>query len=142
VTPTPNGAPANRPERELPTCSASRQGHRVPAMSFVATAFAERSTQVRQANKRVRHALANGQLTIADVMRDPPPELADRALFEILLLARGLGRTRLRELNERAIEEGVNLAVTLDLADESTRRWVAANALRSTRLAVWDRLML
>jgi len=111
-------------------------------MTFAATALAERSTQVRQANKRVRHALADGRLTIVDTMRDQPAELADRALFEILLLARGVGRKRLQELNTRAIEDGVNLALTLGDADESTRRWVAANALRSTRLAVWDRLML
>lgn len=107
-----------------------------------ATALAERSTRVRQANKRVRDALADGQLTIADVMRNQTPELADRALFEILLLARGVARKRLHELNARAIDEGVNLAVTLARADDSTRRWVAANALRSTPLAVWDRLML
>ena len=107
-----------------------------------ATALAQRSTEVRQANKRVRHALADGRLTIADVMRDQPTELADRALFEILLLARGVGRKRLHELNTRALEEGVNLALTLANADESTRRWVAANALRSTPIAVWDRLML
>jgi hypothetical protein len=58
------------------------------------------------------------------------------------LLARGVGRKRLQELNTRAIEDGVNLALTLGDADESTRRWVAASALRSTPLAVWDRLML
>ena len=109
---------------------------------LTATALAERSTQVRQAKKQVRRALARGELTIADVMRDQPTELADRALFEILLLARGVGRKRLHELNTRAIEEGVNLALTLASADESTRRWVAANALHSTPLAVWDRLML
>jgi len=129
MTPTTPSAPASRPERDV--------RHR-----FAATAFAERSTQVRQAHKRVRHALADGRLTIADVMRDQPTELAERALFEILLLARGVGRKRLHELNTRAIEEGVNLALTLGSADESTRRWVAANALRSTPLAVWDRLML
>ncbi|MCA1700730.1 MAG: hypothetical protein LC790_18225 [Actinobacteria bacterium] len=62
-----------------------------------ATALAERSTEVRQANKRERHALAEGRVTIADVMRDQPTELSDRALFEILLLARGVGRKRLHE---------------------------------------------
>jgi len=38
------------------------------------TALVQRSTQVRQANKRVRHALADGRLTIADVMRDQATE--------------------------------------------------------------------
>ncbi|MGI9098915.1 MAG: hypothetical protein ACR2H2_10575 [Solirubrobacteraceae bacterium] len=95
-----------------------------------ATALAERGIEVRQANKRVRHALADGRLTIADVMRDQPTELADRALFEILLLARGVGRKRLHELNTRAIEEGVNLALTLANADESD-----ASMGRSERVA-------
>ncbi|MGI9099029.1 MAG: hypothetical protein ACR2H2_11175 [Solirubrobacteraceae bacterium] len=67
-------------------------------------------------------------------MRDQPVELADRALFEVLLLARGVGRKRLRELNRRAIGEQVNLALTLGAADEPTRNWVAANALRSSPL--------
>ncbi len=66
---------------------------------LTATALAERSTQVRQAKKHLRRALASGELTIADVMRDQPTELCDRALFEILLLARGVGRKRLHELN-------------------------------------------
>ncbi|MCA1680161.1 MAG: hypothetical protein LC790_15795 [Actinobacteria bacterium] len=110
--------------------------------STSAAALAKRSSEVRQANKRVCHALADGRLTIADVMRDQPAELCDRALFEILLLARGVGRKRLHKLNTRAIEEGVNLALTLADADESTRRWVTANALRRAPLAVWERLML
>jgi hypothetical protein len=106
------------------------------------SALAKRSTQARRANNRVRQALADGRLTITDVMSEPPVELADRTLFEILLLTRGVGRKRLYKLNVRAIEDGVNLALTLARADECTRRWVAANALRSTRLAVWERLML
>jgi hypothetical protein len=128
VTPTTPSAAASGPQRGL--------------LSTQATALAQRSTQVRRANNRVRQALADGRLTITDVMGEPPVELADRTLFEILLLTRGVGRKRLYKLNMRAIEDGVNLALTLARADECTRRWVAANALRSTRLAVWERLML
>jgi hypothetical protein len=106
------------------------------------SAFAERSIQVRRANKRIRDDLANGRLTIAQVMRDQPTELADRALFEILLLARGFGRKRLLELNSRALDEQINLALTLKAADPATRNWVAANALRHSGMSTWERLMV
>jgi hypothetical protein len=106
--------------------------------------LAERSLQVRRASKRIRDGLASGRLTIADVMRDEPPELGDRALFEILLFGRGFGRHRLRELNARAVAQSVNLAVTLRRADAPTRNWVSANTTTQRRppLDVWERLML
>jgi len=106
------------------------------------TELAERSLQVRRAIKQQRHALATGELTIADVMLAPAAALGDRTLFEIVLMARGIGRTRLAELNTRAIDDAVNLAVTLEHADAYTRRWVAANALRHSPLGACDRVML
>lgn len=104
--------------------------------------LAARSVQVRRATKQLRQALASGQLTVADMMRQQPAALADRALFEILLMARAIGHTRLRDLNGRAIDDAVNLAVTLTEADAYTCRWVAANALRRSPQGAWDRLML
>jgi hypothetical protein len=91
---------------------------------------------------QLRHQLAAGELTLADVMREQPAALGDRALFEILLMARGIGRARLCELNRRAFDDAVNLAVALKDADANTRRWVAANALRRSPLGAWDQLML
>jgi uncharacterized protein with PhoU and TrkA domain len=104
--------------------------------------LARRSLQVRQATKQLRRALASGELTIATVMLEQPAALGERTLFEILLMARGVGRARLRELNSRAIDEAVNLADTLNDADLHSRRWVAANALRRSPLGAWQRLML
>jgi len=46
--------------------------------------FAARSLQIRRAIKQQRHALATGELTIADVMLEPAAALGDRTLFEIL----------------------------------------------------------
>ena len=104
--------------------------------------LAERSLKVRRASKRIRDGLASGRLTIADVMRDQPPQLGDRALFEILLFSRGFGRHRLRELNARAVAQSIN-AVTLQRADAPTRNWVIANTTqRRAPLDVWERLML
>lgn len=104
--------------------------------------LAARSLQVRRASKRIRDGLASGRLTIADVMRDQPAEMGDRALFEILLFTRGVGRRRLQELNARAVAQQVNLAVTLGRADEPIRNWVTANVQRRAALDVWERLML
>jgi hypothetical protein len=58
------------------------------------------------------------------------------------LLARGFGRKRLLELNSRALDEQINLALTLQAADPATRNWVAANALRHSRMSTWERLMV
>ncbi len=80
-------------------------------------------------------------LTVAEAMLEQPAALGDRTLFEILLMARGIGRIGLGELNQRAIDDGVNLA-TLQDADRYSRRWVAANALRRSPLGAWEHLML
>ena len=104
--------------------------------------LAERSLQIRRASKRIRDGLASGQLTIAQVMRDQPDEVGERTLFAILLFTRGFGRQRLRELNARAVAQQINLAVTLQRADEPTRNWVTANIQRRAALNIWERLML
>ncbi len=56
-------------------------------------------------------------------------------------MARNVGRRRLRQLNDRAVADGVNLAVALEDADEGTREWIVTNALRRPPLSVWDRVM-
>ncbi len=92
----------------------------------------------------MRAALRRGDLSIVEVMREQPAGLADRTLFEILLMADQFGRARLRELNARAIKENINLAETLERADEHVREWVAYNALPHGRLAprgAWAQLM-
>jgi ABC-type nitrate/sulfonate/bicarbonate transport system substrate-binding protein len=77
----------------------------------------------------VRAALRRGEITIAEVMREQPAGLADRTLFEIVLMAHHVGRARLAVINAAAIEAKINLAVALERADEQSREWVAANAL-------------
>ena len=62
------------------------------------TELARRSLHVRRHTAQLRHQLAAGELTVADVMREQPAALGDRALFEILLMARGIGRNRVKVL--------------------------------------------
>ena len=108
---------------------------------------AESAARARRAyaeNRPVRAALRRGDVTIAEVMREQPRGLADRTLFEVLLMAHRVGRARLRAINSRALEDQVNLGLTLGCADERTREWVALNALphaRSEPGDVWAQLM-
>jgi hypothetical protein len=108
---------------------------------------AEHAAQARRAyaaNQPIRSALRRGDVSIAAVMREQLAGLADRTLFEILLMAHQFGRGLLRALNARAVEDHVNLAVTLAAAGHDTREWVAINALphgRSAPREPWARLM-
>ncbi len=105
---------------------------------------AARARRTYAENRPVRSALRRGDVSIATVMREQPSGLADRTLFEILLMAHQFGRRRLHALNARAVEEHVNLAVTLDVAEHATREWVARNALlhgRSAPRDAWAQLM-
>ncbi len=105
---------------------------------------AARARRAYAENRPVRAALRRGDVSIATVMREQPAGLADRTLFEILLMAHQFGRRRLRALNARAVEENVNLAITLNVADFDIREWVARNALPHGRTApreTWAQLM-
>ena len=105
---------------------------------------AARARRAYAENRPVRTALRRGDVTIAAVMREQPAGLADRTLFEILLMAHQFGRARLRAVNARAVDEHVNLAATLAAAGHDTREWVAINALphgRSAPREPWARLM-
>jgi hypothetical protein len=116
----------------------------MPRMPDTSPQSAARARRVYAENQPVRAALRRGDLSIAEVMREQPAGLADRTLFEILLMAHQFGRARLRALNEQAIEDRINLAVTLEHAGERTREWVAINALPHSRVAprdVWAQLM-
>jgi hypothetical protein len=114
---------------------------RTPDTSPESVARARRAYEQKRA---VRAALRHGEMSIAAVMHEQPAGLANRTLLEILLMAHQFGRARLCALNARAVEENINLAVTLQGADEQLREWVAHNALPHGRVAprgVWAQLM-
>jgi hypothetical protein len=105
---------------------------------------AERARATYAQRRPVRAALRRGDITIAMVMRERPDALADHTLFEILLMAHQIGRARLRAINRRAVNEQINLAVTLKDANERTRDWVTYNALprgRKPPTSVWTQLL-
>jgi hypothetical protein len=70
-------------------------------------------------------------LTSATIVDEQPDALSDHTVFEVLLMAHQFGRARLRALNARALEDGLNLAVTLKLADEHARERSRATRCRT-----------
>ena len=94
----------------------------------VATVTADRRPsggRARAEKASVRADLRSGALTLPEVVRVRPGALRPLALFALVLELPGFGCRRLERLNERAIADGVNLAVTLGGAPQRTLRWLA-----------------
>jgi len=72
----------------------------------------------------VRRELRSGALTLPQVVRERPGPLRPLALFALVLEVPGFGCRRLGRLNQRAIADDMNLAVTLGEASERTLKWL------------------
>jgi hypothetical protein len=84
---------------------------------------------VRLEKARIRRQIRAGELSLWDVLMDPPDVLRDSTLLDVLELSRArAGRaTSLAHINERAMEEGVNLLLPVRAASQRSRAWLAAN---------------
>jgi hypothetical protein len=82
------------------------------------------ANEVRVDKASVRQSLRNGSLTLAEVAATRPPTLCTTPLFALMLELPGFGARRLEKLNRRALEDGINLALTLGGASERTLRWL------------------
>jgi hypothetical protein len=114
------------------------------ALRNVGPETVERGHRTHSQRSAVRAALRRGELPIAMVMREQPAAVADRTLFEILLLAHRIGRARLAVINARAMDDQINGAVRLKDADERARDWVTHNAQPRKRRAsanIWAQLL-
>ena len=81
----------------------------------------------RSAAAVLKTRLRRHQITLREILENPPDELERQKTWEVLLWTPGIGRTRLRALNVRAIREGhVNLAAPLGALTERQRHWLAA----------------
>ena len=78
----------------------------------------------------VRRALRSGALTLPQVVRERPGALRPLALFALVLELPGFGCRRLSRLNELAIADDINLAVTLGEASECTLEWLVRQIAR------------
>jgi hypothetical protein len=80
----------------------------------------------RSAAAVLKTRLHRREITLREILEHPPEELERQMTWEVLLWTPGIGRTRLRALNVRAIREGhVNLAAPLGALTERQRNWLA-----------------
>ena len=80
----------------------------------------------RSAAATLKTRLHRREISLREILEDPPQELERQMTWEVLLWAPGIGRTRLRTLNVRAIRDGhVNLAAPLGALTERQRNWLA-----------------
>ncbi len=95
------------------------------------------STAVRQVRAAYRTALADGSITLEDVMDERPAALHDVMLVDLILWTRSRSRGRrspaITAIGRMAVAADVNLLLTLGVAGLRSRAWVAANGYRSWR---------
>lgn len=82
------------------------------------------SAESRGAAAEWRRALNAGTVELADLFRERPACLRHRPLLDCVRLGRQWGTARAAELNARAIEADVNLAVSLGRAPQFVIDWL------------------
>jgi len=80
----------------------------------------------RTATATLKTQLRHRTITLREILERPPEEIGRQMTFEVLLWAPGMGRTKLRALNARALRDGhLNLAAPLGALTVRQRRWLA-----------------
>jgi hypothetical protein len=81
----------------------------------------------RLALAAVKRALRNGALTLDAAMADPPAELANYPLIDVIrwTRTRGYGTPAITAIGRQALRDSVNLMVPLGDASTRSRAWVA-----------------
>ena len=62
----------------------------------------------RSAAAALKTRLRRREITLREILANPPEELERQMTWEVLLWTPGIGRTRLRALNVHAIREGTS----------------------------------
>lgn len=93
------------------------------------------ATETRLALAQVKRDLASGRLTLEAAMSDPPPELSKALLIDVIRWTRGRNRSgkSLAIIGREALDDGVNLMLSIASASPQTRAWVAERGYRSWR---------
>jgi hypothetical protein len=100
------------------------------------TATEQRRAALEIANERraavaaYKRALRGGELPLAQVMLDPPADLAEVPLVDLARWSRGQARNNawFVRMGQAALRERVNLMLPLGRASVRTREWVAEYA--------------
>src|SRR4051812_4057006 len=95
----------------------------------------QRAAALAAANdKRLRIAALRRRIisergALQDVLRDPPDELADWPLIDVVRLSYGKRTTvSMQQLGRLALRDGVNLMMPLGRASLRSREWLAGHA--------------
>ena len=106
-----------------------------PAVKRDLSHIAAASIQVRRAQREWRHALAKGDVSLADLLHEQPVCMEHFTLLEALPLLRQFGPNRLWRINQAAVENAINLAVSIKDADVRVCDWLidAVNAVVAQR---------
>lgn len=95
----------------------------------------------RSARAEIRRRLRTGQLSLTELVSDPPPEMEGVVLVDVLRMLRDTNRERgqasLAAIGRRAVVDGVNLMVPLGTASARSRAWVAEHGLLGVHQARW-----
>jgi hypothetical protein len=90
------------------------------------------SAVVRQAKAQTRRDLASGELTLAELLNDPPAYYANVPTFKVLMSLPRFGPKTLAKWNSEAVRGQMNLALPPARLSTRTRDWlIARNAQRN-----------
>ncbi len=115
-----------------PTNTANRAN---TALAAVAVSQPVRALRVantrRSAAAELKTRLRQRTVSLREILEHPPAELERLMTWEVLRWAPGIGPTRLRALNVRAVRDGhVNLAAPLGALTTRQRGWLANQLCR------------
>ncbi len=80
----------------------------------------------RSATAELKTRLRDREISLREILDDPPVDLHRHMTWEVLLWAPGIGRKRLRALNVCAMRDGhVNLAAPVGALTLRQRQWLA-----------------
>ena len=83
----------------------------------------------RQERAAIRKGLKTGVIPLRSVLETPPNVVADLPAWMVIGWTRHCGVKRVAILNNRAIRQGVNLALPLSVLTARHRAWIADNVL-------------
>lgn len=96
---------------------------------------AQRTAALKSANQRriamagIRSDLRKGSIDLASILNDPPADLEDTLLVDLLRWAAKDRRapSRMTALGRKAVNENINLLLPISKASIRTRSWVIDN---------------
>lgn len=84
----------------------------------------EAGNEKRYALARLRPGLHTGEVRLSDLLRDPPECVTHLLIPELLMMAKGIGRVKVKRIGRLAVNDGVNLCCTVEDATPGALVWL------------------